>query len=88
MTTPKKARLAGGICIAGATGVAAVAVALLGPAAHAATKGGGSSTGTASANGGSGSSPSVVETPVLGHQHRQHRAGHVHRDLQPGRRLR
>ena len=45
MTSAKKARLAGGICIAGATGVAAAAVALLGPAAFGATKAGGDSTG-------------------------------------------
>jgi len=45
MTSVKKTRLAGGICIAGATGVAAMAVALLGPAAAGATHAGGDSTG-------------------------------------------
>src|SRR5947207_12282175 len=64
MTTAKKSRLAGGLCIAGATGVAAAAVALLGPAASGATKAGGDSTGSGSANGGSGGSPSVVIAPV------------------------
>jgi len=53
MTSANKSRVAGGLCLAGVTGLAAAAVALLGPSAAAATKAG-DSTGSGSANGGTG----------------------------------